>query len=262
MSKHGIIEIVSAIVVIGCLAGCEDEGSRKLRSIRRDAEAYRTALASGCGGYLDFERRLLQQIKDLPDARLRRQCHDELSSLVFSIDLQRLSEDPSKVSRCRKGLHELAIALTDGRFCSSAREEWDSLLRYLLWLRAQTKKLEATVLDYPPEVTCWLDLSGVQHLKADKSDSLALERYRNALRSYDSCAAGYETFVRWCERVVPKWTSGADERTELTGAMEAILGRRLRTKEECDADWKVNRRLEFPYLVPMPDGIHKEWTKK
>ena len=262
MRKHGIIEVVLAVAIVGCLTGCEEAKSRALRIIRRDAEAYRTALASGCGGYLDLERHLLQQIRSLPDAELRYRCSDELKTLVFSIDLQRLSAEPSKVTRCRKGLHEIAIALTDGRLSRSGRESWEPLFRYLLWLREQTKKLEAVALDYPPGVTCWLDLSGDPHLKTDKANSLALKEYQGVLRSYDSCAVGYETFVRWCERVVPNWLKGNEERIERTKTLEGLLGRRLRTKAECDADRKVKRRLEFPYLVLTPDGVHKEWTKE
>ena len=262
MRKHGIIDVILAIAIVGCLTGCEDARSRELRIIRRDAEAYRTALASGCGGYLELESHLLQQMRALPDAELRYRCRDELKDLVFSIDLQRLSNEPSKLSRCRKGLHEFAIAISDDRLSRSKRESWGPLFRYLLWLREQTKKIEAAVLDYPMGVTCWLDLSGSPHLKADKANRLALEKYQKVLWSYELCAAEYETFLRWCERVVPNWLSSDEERIELTKTLEGLLGRRLRTKAECDADWKVKRRLEFPYLVPTPDGVHKEWTKK
>ena len=262
MKNRRIMGIILSLAISGCQLGCEDARSRELREIRQSAETYCNVLMSGKGDYMDLTRRMLLRIRSLPDAELRYKCCAEVKSAVFAIDLQRMLDEPGVVSRCSSGLHELAIALSDDRLSRSERESWEPLFQYLLWLREQTKKIEAAALDYPPGVTCWLDLSGDPCLKADKANRLALEKYRKVLWSYELCAAEYETFLRWCERVVPNWLKDNEERIKLAKTLEGLLGRRLRTKAECNADWKVKRRLEFPYLVPTPDGIQKKWTKE
>lgn len=262
MNIRNAIEIALVMAVFGCHTGCENAGSRELREIRRDAKSYRDVLASGNGGDLEPQMALLARIKSVPDAALRRQCYDELKSLVFSIDLQKLASEPSRLVRCRSGVRDLSFSLMGGEASRSATEEWQTRLRYLRWLREHAKSLEKLVSDYPPGVTCWLDMSGVPHLKADKANAQTLKKYQGTLRSYDSCAVGYESAVEWSERILPRLVPSESERVVVMKMFEDFLGRRLRTKEECKADSNVKRRLEFPYLVPMPDGIHKEWTKK
>ena len=262
MNIRNAIRIAVVMVVLGCQIGCEDASSRELREIRRDAEAYRDVLASGNGGDLEPQRALLARIKAVPDADLRRQCYDELKTLVFAIDLQKLADEPNKFVRCRSGVRDLSFSLMGRAAAPSAKEECETKLMYLRWLREHAKMLEVAASDYPAGVTCWLDLSGCPQLKADKENAQTLKKYRGVLRCYASCAAAYEADVEWCERVFVNSLFGKAELIEIRKMLEEFLGQRLRTKAECDADGKINRRLEFPYLVLRPDGIHKEWTKK
>ena len=240
MNKRRLIEIVLVLCIFGCQCGCDDAVSSRVRKIRRDAETYRDVLAAGTEEYSALERQVVEQIESIPDDDLRQKCYSELKALVFSIDLRKVADDPDRVVKCLTGMRDLSNLLLAGRVGRTKQEQWRNKMQYLKWLREQTRQLEEDVL------------GSLQPLNGRVG----------ALRSYDFCAVSYEMGVMWCEKVVPKSLPDELARAEVMKMFEQFLGRRLRTKAECNADWKVKRRLEFPYLVPTPDGIQKKWTKE
>ena len=153
----------------------------------------------------------------------------------------------------------MAFLIDRGIAAESEEEKWRIKLEYLGWLRARAMAV-ATKRPYPKGVF------------ATKDNRLAKVRgYRNALMEYDRWLRrynGYSFKYEWELVGVESWFQQGKSKMEpetakrIADEIEKFLGRKIRTKEQCDADFYGKRRVELPEYVPAPDGLVDKWTGK
>ena len=79
---------------------------------------------------------------------------------------------------------------------------------------------------------------------------------------------GYSFKYEWELVGVESWFQQGKSKMEpetakrIADEIEKFLGRKIRTKEQCDADFYGKRRVELPEYVPAPDGLVDKWTGK
>ena len=95
--------------------------------------------------------------------------------------------------------------------------------------------------------------------------------YRNALMEYDRWLRRYNGFSRVYELRLfdheirfqqDKVNMAPETAKRIADEIEGFLGRKIRTKEQCDADFYSKLRTELPEYVPAPDGLVDKWTGK
>ena len=143
--------------------------------------------------------------------------------------------------------------------------EYDMRIRHLAWLRRQIRLL-APSRTYPAGVKMTWTLGGTGHWDVRREDYPKLRRYQSQMARYLRCAGNFDSSVEWCERTLDADDYNHDlvakaEVAAIRERLSAFLGRRLRTRKECDADTADGRRRDFPYLVPTPDGLVECWTR-
>ena len=145
------------------------------------------------------------------------------------------------------------------RAAASEEEKWHIKLEYLGWLRAKAMA-EATKRPYPEGVFVTKD----NRLAKVHGYNKALEEYKRWLRRYNGFSLTYELRLFEFESLFQhvKVNMAPETAKRITDEIEKFLGRKIRTKEQCDADCYSKRRTELPEYVPTPEGLVDKWTGK
>ena len=90
----------------------------------------------------------------------------------------------------------------------------------------------------------------------------ALEEYKRWLRRYNGFSHVYELRLFEFESLFQhvKVNMAPETVKRIADEIERFLGRKVRTKEQCDSDFYGKRRVELPEYVPTPEGIKEAWS--
>ena len=255
---------ICLLVVLSVLAGCRDakdnlvdDASRKLPA---DFSEHFTMMTNANTEARAFADRIIQELLSVADPGWRKQLFDRWRQVALKFDYNALpyADNDPRGTRCSTMMDDL-FAQVFPRAATSEEEKWHIKLEYLGWLRERAKAV-ATKRPYPKGVF------------ATKDNHLAKVRgYRNALMEYDRWLRrynGYSFKYEWELVGVESWFQQGKSKMEpetakrIADEIEKFLGRKIRTKEQCDADFYGKRRVELPEYVPAPDGLVDKWTGK
>ena len=252
------------LVVLSVLAGCRDEKDNLVDDASRKLPAafdeHFTMMTNANTEARAFADRIIQELLSVADPGLRKQLFDRWRQVALKFDYNALpyADNDPRGTRCSTMMDDL-FAQVFPRAATSEEEKWHIKLEYLGWLRERAKAV-ATKRPYPKGVF------------ATKDNHLAKVRgYRNALMEYDRWLRrynGYSFKYEWELIGVESWFQQGKSKMEpetakrIADEIEKFLGRKIRTKEQCDADFYGKRRVELPEYVPAPDGLVDKWTGK
>ena len=256
---------VCALVALFLLAGCRDEKGNLVHDVSRKLSAdfdrhFAMMTNANTEGHA-FADGVMQELLSVSDPALRKHLFDRWRQSTLKFDYHSLpfteDNDPRR-GRCMSMMDDLFTKVFP-RAAESEEEKWRIKLEYLGWLRARAMAV-ATKRPYPKGVF------------ATKDNRLAKVRgYRNALMEYDRWLRrynGYSFKYEWELVGVESWFQQGKSKMEpetakrIADEIEKFLGRKIRTKEQCDADFYGKRRVELPEYVPAPDGLVDKWTGK
>ena len=201
-----------------------------------------------------FAGRVMEELLSVPDLGLRKLLFDRWRKMALKFDYHALpfieDNDPRR-GRCMSMMDDL-FSHVFPRAAESEEEKWHVKLEYLGWLRARAMVL-ATKRPYPKGVFATKD----NRLKKVHGYNKALQEYKTWLGRYNGCSFKYEWelvgveswFQQGKSRMIPETAKRIEEE------IERFLGREIRTREQCEADFYGRRRVELPEYVPTPEGI-------
>ena len=255
---------VCTLVALFFLAGCRDEKDNLVddssRKLPADFSEHFTMMTNANTEARAFADRIMQELLSVSDPELRKRLFDRWRQVALKFDYNALpfADNDPRGTRCSTMMDDL-FAQVFPRAATSEEEKWHIKLEYLGWLRERAKAV-ATKRPYPKGVF------------ATKDNRLAKVRgYRNALMEYDRWLRrynGYSFKYEWeligVESLFQQGKSKMEPETakRIADEIEKFLGRKIRTKEQCDADFYGKRRVELPEYVPAPDGLVDKWTGK
>ena len=255
---------VCTLVALFFLAGCRDEKDNLVDDASRKLPAafdeHFTMMTNANTEARAFADRIMQELLSVSDPELRKRLFDRWRQVALKFDYNALpfADNDPRGTRCSTMMDDL-FAQVFPRAATSEEEKWHIKLEYLGWLRERAKAV-ATKRPYPKGVF------------ATKDNRLAKVRgYRNALMEYDRWLRrynGYSFKYEWeligVESLFQQGKSKMEPETakRIADEIEKFLGRKIRTKEQCDADFYGKRRVELPEYVPAPDGLVDKWTGK
>ena len=252
------------LVVLSVLAGCRDEkdnlGDDASRKLPAAFDEHFTMMTNANIEARAFADRIIQELLSVADPGLRKQLFDRWRQVALKFDYNALpyADNDPRGTRCSTMMDDL-FAQVFPRAATSEEEKWHIKLEYLGWLRERAKAV-ATKRPYPKGVF------------ATKDNHLAKVRgYRNALMEYDRWLRrynGYSFKYEWELVGVESWFQQGKSKMEpetakrIADEIEKFLGRKIRTREQCEADFYGKRRVELPEYVPTPEGLVDKWTGK
>ena len=243
--------------------GCR-EADRELNAVRRDIARFPDLLLTTTNHPIAEMESMTARICALPTREQKDECFEKWADTLFGFDLTRIPvEDSERFFRCVHLMGDFAIGQMYGYRPSPFTEEYELRFRHLEWLRRQIRLVDPPRA-YPKDVQMIWDLSGRAHWDVRRKDYPKLELYRKLLARYSSCVSDFNASVTWCEVTLcgdKTFNETREERAAVKARLAALLGRRLRTKEEVYADTKEKRQRDYPYLVPTPDGLVESWTQ-
>ena len=243
--------------------GCR-EADRELNAVRRDIARFPDLLLTTTNHPIAEMESMTARICALPTREQKDECFEKWADTLFGFDLTRIPvEDSERFFRCVHLMGDFAIGQMYGYRPSPFTEEYELRFRHLEWLRRQIRLVDPPRA-YPKDVQMIWDLSGRAHWDVRRKDYPKLELYRKLLARYSSCVSDFNASVTWCEVTLcgdKTFNETREERAAVKARLAALLGRRLRTKEEVYADTKEKRYRDYPYLVPTPDGLVECWTR-
>ena len=259
--KRGIELFVGLLLLFA--GGCRDRHA-DLRGVARDvAGLHDTLLKGGVNPFAEVER-LSDRIVTLEVPEERDAGFDMLAESLYSFDLKQIPVDDSPhFGWCVRLMSYFAESMMYAHRAMSHAEEYGIRIRHLAWLRRQIQS-QSPARAYPVGVRMAWTLSGEGHWDVRRKDYPQLRRYQCQMARYSKCVGEFDSSVEWCERTLDTDDYDFETKEELDAAREklsAFLGRKLRTRKECDADTADGRRRDFPYLVPTPDGLVECWTR-
>lgn len=259
MSMQGVVLGLFAI-----LAGCQDECAKESHAIEVELSSFQQRMLED-ENILVRARALSTRIQGVADSTLRSSLYAKWSDGIYSFDLVRMPvDDSSRFEWVRKFVFDFAT--TNHEDCPwSFSMEWESRFRYLVWLRRQIELLRLPNA-YPDGIQMTWTLGGQGHWRVSRENRPKLREYLCRLGRYQSCADSYESMLTWWERdLVGRDATGQGASSEgverLKHRLANFLGRKLRTKDECNSDFDEDRHRDYPYLVPTPNGLIKCWTQ-
>lgn len=255
-----VMTVVALLANLGCRERRLDAEAEMYEKAEQGIREHREAvLNNGSAGVCATS--LVAQLRQIPSREKRQEFADAWLQSLCAIRLTEIPVDQDAAfGACLSEVWDAILKLEHSGLIPTERGRWRIHLRYLSWLREQTKSLSRS-LTYPPEVQRVEGLNGSFHWSLRREDGQKLREYMSRLGRYNECALSFETKVGWCERRLQEdLRVGKAEVREVVEDVEKFLGRRLRTRAECEADDKIERRIEFPRLVPMPDGVRPQWS--
>lgn len=253
-----IVRVLSTAITL-LLLGCHGT-ERELRDIEREIAEFPDLLLSGPANHLKEADELSGRIDSLRGRAERDACFEKWAEALYSFDLTRIpSEETLRFGWCVQLMFDFAVCMMYGDRAMSHAEEYGMRLRHLAWLRRQIRLL-SPARDYPAGWT----LGGTGHWNVPRADDSQLRRYQSQVARYLRCVGNFDSSVEWCERTLDAEDDDFEAKEDVDSArrrLSAFLGRRLRTRKECDADAAEGRRRDFPYLVPTPEGLAECWTR-
>ena len=258
------IKVLSTAISL-FLLGCH-ETDRELRDIEREIAGFPDALLSGPANHFKEAEELSRRIDSLGSQAERDACFEKWAEALYGFDLTRIPfGETLRFGWCVQLMFDFAVSMMYGDRAMSRTEEYDMRIRHLAWLRRQIQLLSPS-RTYPAGVKMTWTLGGTGHWDVRREDYPKLRRYQSQMARYLRCAGNFDSSVEWCERTLDTDDYDFDpvakaEVTAIRERLSAFLGRRLRTRKECDADTADGRQRDFPYLVPTPDGLVECWTR-
>ena len=255
---------ICLLVVLSVLAGCRDEkdnlvddASRKLPAAFDEHFTMMTNANTEARAYAD---RIIQELLSVADPGLRKKLFDRWRQVALKFDYHALpyADNDPRGTRCSTMMDDL-FAQVFPRAATSEEEKWHIKLEYLGWLRERAKAV-ATKRPYPKGVFATKD----NHLAKVRGYNKVLEEYKRWLRRYNGFSRVYELrlFDHEIRFQQDKVNMAPETAKRIADELEGFLGRKIRTKEQCDADFYSKRRTELPEYVPSPDGLVDKWTGK
>lgn len=245
------------------MSGCR-ESNRELDGIRRDIARFPDLLLTTQNHPVTEVEVLTARICALPTREQKEECFEKWADTLFAFDLTRIPvEDSERFFRCVHLMGDFAISKMYGHRPSPFVERYELRFRHLEWLRRQIR-LVAPPRTYPTGVQMIWDLSGRAHWDVRRKDYPTLKHYRKLLARYADCVSDFDASVIWCEVTLDgddTFNETREERAAVKAKLAALLGRKLRTKEEVYADSNEKRNRDYPYLVPTPNGLVECWTQ-
>ena len=254
---------VCTLVALFLLAGCRDENDNLTYDVSHKLSAdfgkHFTMMTNADTKGHAFADQVMQELLSVVDPELRKQLFDQWRQVALKFDYHALpfteDNDPRR-GRCMSMMDDL-FAHVFPRAAASEEEKWHIKLEYLGWLRARAMAV-ATKRPYPKGVF------------ATKDNRLAKVRgYRNALMEYDRWLRrynGYSFKYEWELVGVESWFQQGKSKMEpetakrIADEIERFMGRKIRTREQCEVDFYGKRRTELPKSVPTPEGLVDGWT--
>lgn len=255
---------VCTLVALFLLAGCRDEKDNSVYDVSSKLSAdfgrhFAMMTNANTEGHA-FADRIMGELLSVPDLGSRKQLFGRWRQTALKFDYHALpfteDNDPRR-GRCASMMDDLFTKVFP-RAAESEEEKWHIKLEYLGWLRARAMAV-ATKRPYPKGVF------------ATKDNRLAKVRgYRNALMEYDRWLRRYNGFSHVYELRLFEFESlfqhvkvnmAPETVKRIADEIERFLGRKVRTKEQCDSDFYGKRRVELPEYVPTPEGIKEAWSK-
>lgn len=253
---------IALFAVITALVGCCDkdeivacEHVREL-SDRIDRHFRVMTTDADVNGY-DLANKLMQDILLLPDEKKRKRLFEQWKTKALEFNYNALPIKHNDPGRGRSfSMMEDLFRHVFPRAASTEEEKWNIKLEYLGWLRRMAKDLSAK-RDYPLGVY----VSDQNRLLAQRGFRKALNEYRDWLYGYNWNSMVYEREMNWMESQFrsEEKTMNPEVKESIVGLIEGFLGRKLRTKKECEKDSYAKRRVEFPIFVPTADGLKYSW---
>lgn len=245
------------------MSGCR-ESNRELDGIRRDIARFPDLLLTTQNHPVTEVEALTARICALPTREQKEECFEKWADTLFAFDSTRIPvEDSERFFRCVHLMGDFAISKMYGHRPSPFVERYELRFRHLEWLRRQIR-LVAPPRTYPTGVQMIWDLSGRAHWDVRRKDYPTLKHYRKLLARYADCVSDFDASVIWCEVTLDgddTFNETREERAAVKAKLAALLGRKLRTKEEVYADSREKRNRDYPYLVPTPNGLVECWTQ-
>ena len=259
MSMQGV-----ALGLFAILAGCQDECAKEFHAIEVELSSFQQRMLED-ENILVRARALSTRIQGVADSTLRSCLYAKWADAIYSFDLVHMPvDDSSRFEWVRKFVFDFAT--TNHEDCPwSFSMEWESRFRYLVWLRRQIELLRLPNA-YPDGIRMTWTLGGQGHWRVSRENRPKLREYLCRLGRYQSCADSYESMLTWWERnLVERDATGqgasSEEVERLKNRLANFLGRKLRTKDECNSDFDEDCHREFPYLVPTPNGLVECWIQ-
>ena len=255
---------VCTLVALFFLAGCRDEKDNLVddasRKLPADFSEHFTMMTNANTEARAFADRIMQELLSVADPGLRKKLFDRWRQVALKFDYHALpyADNDPRGTRCSTMMDDL-FAQVFPRAAESEEEKWHIKLEYLGWLRAMAMAV-ATKRPYPKGVfatkdNCLAKAHGYRN---------ALMEYRRWLERYNSCSFKYEWELvgleSWFQQGKSKMTP--ETATRIADEIEKFLGRKIRTREQCEADFYGKRRVELPEYVPAPEGLVDRWTGK
>lgn len=255
---------VFSLVVFFVFTGCRDKenaaASGALRELSDDFDRHLAMMTNSNTEGHAFADHVMQKLLSLPDSDERKRLFDlwRKTALKFNYRALPVIDNDPRRGRSYTMMSDL-FAYVFPRAASSEEEKWRIKLEYLNWWR--TFVIDVSVKrPYPKGVF------------ATKENRLAKKHgYRNALieyrrwldeYNYNSCVYERRLVELESRFQYDKANMTPDTAKRIEDFLEKSLGRKMRTKEQCDADFYAKRRIEFPEYVPTPEGLVDEWVER
>ena len=249
---------VCTLVTLFLLAGCRDKEESVVHDVSRKLSAdfdrqFAMMTNANTVGHA-FADGVMQELLSVSDPALRKCLFDRWRQSTLKFDYHALpfteDNDPRR-GRCMSMMDDMFVHVFP-RAAESEEEKWHIKLEYLGWLRARAMAV-ATKRPYPKGVFATKDnrLSKVQGYRN------ALKEYERWLRKYNGCSFKYEWKLVGVESWFQQGKSEMKPETakRIEDEIERFLGRKIRTREQCEADFYGKRRVELPEYVPTPVGL-------
>ena len=259
------IHCACLLVALSAFAGCRDKEESVVHDVSRKLSAdfdrqFAMMTNANTVGHA-FADGVMQELLSVSDPALRKRLFDRWRQSTLKFDYHALpfteDNDPRR-GRCMSMMDDMFVHVFP-RAATSEEEKWHIKLEYLGWLRERAKAV-ATKRPYPKGVfatkdNCLAKAHGYRN---------ALMEYRRWLDRYNSCSFKYEWELvgleSWFQQGKSKMTP--ETATRIADEIEKFLGRKIRTREQCEADFYGKRRVELPEYVPAPEGLVDKWTGK
>ena len=255
---------ICLIVVLSVLVGCNDKNEVVARDIPRELSAdFERQFAMMTNANTEaraFADQVMQKLLSVTDPQSRKQLFDRWRQVALKFDYHALpfADNDPRGTRSSTMMDDM-FSQVFPKAAESEEEKWHIKLEYLGWLRAVAMAV-ATKRPYPQGVFATKD----NRLGKVRGYNKALEEYKRWLRRYNGCSFKYEWELvgveSWFQQGKSKMSPETAKRIE--NEIEKFLGRKIRTKEQCDADFYGRRRVELPEYVPAPEGLEDKWTGK
>lgn len=253
------------IVALGLLisaTGCRNETAREFRKLEADISSFHAEIQKQ-ENILAWAKALSKRIREIGDLGLRRRLYDDWADAIYSTDLNRIPEDgSSRFGWALKFAYDFTSDADYGEWPRSFTEEWELRFRYLEWLRRQITTLRPSQA-YPKDVRMVWGLNGGCRWDVRRESYPKLNEFKCRLGRYEDCAETFASKIDWWERSLDDNDRDAPKHDVATvkTRLTAILGRAVRSKTACHADFVEKRRRDDPYLVPTPNGLIACWSK-